>query len=374
MVPTAQRQGLEGVVALNSEISSIIDGMLSYRGISIDELAELTSFEEVVFLLWEGRLPVKSELTELRAQLDSHASVPKEILQHLKEYPSNAPSMDVLRTSVSLLSLFDPLANRNTMEANREKAIRLTAKLPTLITAFHRVRKGLSPVAPRAGLGFARNFLYMLTGEEPQEIAVQAFDKALILHADHELNASTFAARVTTATLSDMYSAITTALGTLKGPLHGGANERVMAMLEEIGSIDLVKPIILRKLDNKEKIMGFGHRVYKDGDPRAKHLRNMSYQLSMMNGDPKWYQISERIEQLVLQTKGLKPNVDFYSASVYHYLGIPRELFTPIFAASRIAGWTAHVMEQLADNRLIRPRAKYVGPTNRSVVPIEQRQ
>jgi citrate synthase len=235
------------------------------------------------------------------------------------------------------------------------------------------MRKGLEPVAPKSGLGFAANFLYMLTGEEPDRVAVEAFDKALILHADHELNASTFASRVTTATLSDMYSAITTAIGTLKGPLHGGANERVMAMLEEIGSLDRVESYIKEKLDNKEKIMGFGHRVYKNGDPRAKHLREMSRQLAELTGEKKWYEMSTLIERLVDREKGLKPNVDFYSASVYTYLGIPRDLFTPIFAMSRVTGWTAHVMEQYANNRLIRPRAEYTGPSNRKYIPIDQR-
>ena len=366
-------KGLEGVVAVTSEVSSIIDGVLTYRGINIDELAEKAEFEEVILLLWNGRLPKREELEQLQKDLDENASIPKQVLNALKEYPKDVHPMAVLRTAVSQLAVYDPEADDNSAEANRRKAIRLTAKIPTIITSFYRLRSGLEPVAPRPGQGFARNFLYMLNGKDPEEVAVKAFDKALILHADHELNASTFAARVTTATLSDMYSAITSAIGTLKGPLHGGANERVMAMLKEIGTMDRVESYIQEKLDRKEKIMGFGHRVYKDGDPRAKHLREMSRQLAELTGDTKWYEMSRKIEALVEEKKGLKPNVDFYSASVYNYLGIPSDLFTPIFAMSRVTGWTAHVMEQYANNRLIRPRAEYVGPKNQPYVPIDQR-
>lgn len=366
-------KGLEGVVACTSAISSIIDGVLTYRGYNIDDLAENASFEEVAYLLWEGRLPNKQELEELKKAFDEHAALPEGVLEQLKAYPKNAHPMSVLRTAVSALALYDEEADVNTKEANRKKAIKLAAKIPTIVTAYARIRKGLEPVAPKAGLGVAANFLYMLNGEEPSEVSTKAFDKALVLHADHELNASTFAARVTTGTLSDLYSAITTAIGTLKGPLHGGANEQVMAMLEDIGSMDRITEVIDNKLKNKEKIMGFGHRVYKDGDPRAKHLREMSRQLANQNGDTLWYDMSVEIEKLVYDRKGLKPNVDFYSASVYTYLGIPRDLFTPIFATSRVTGWTAHVLEQLDDNRLIRPRAEYVGPSNQKYVPIDQR-
>jgi len=366
-------KGLEGVVACSSAISSIIDGVLTYRGYNIDDLADHASFEEVAFLLWEGRLPNQKELDELKGDLDRYAALPDEILAQLKAYPKNAHPMSILRTAVSALALYDDEADQNTREANRKKAIKLAAKIPTIVTAYARLRKGLEPVAPKAGLGFAGNFLYMLNGKEPSEVSAKAFDKALVLHADHELNASTFAARVTTGTLSDMYSAITTAIGTLKGPLHGGANEQVMATLEEIGSMDRISSVIETKLKNKEKIMGFGHRVYKDGDPRAKHLREMSRQLANQNNDTLWYDMSVEIEKLVYEKKGLKPNVDFYSASVYTYLGIPRDLFTPIFAMSRVTGWTAHVLEQYEDNRLIRPRAEYVGPSSQSYVPIENR-
>lgn len=367
-------KGLEGVVACTSGISSIVDGVLTYRGYNIDDLAVYASFEEVAYLLWYGKLPTRAELDKLKKELNQHAAIPDELLQQLKAYPKNAHPMSLLRTAVSALSLYDEEAEATSEEANHAKAIKLTAKFPTIITAIARLRQGLQPVTPKEGLSFAANFLYMLNGEIPSDVSVKAFDKALVLHADHELNASTFAARVTTGTLSDLYSSITTAIGTLKGPLHGGANERVMAMLEEIGSMERIESFIQSKLDNKEKIMGFGHRVYKDGDPRAKHLREMSRRLAEQSGNTLWYEMSTAIEKLVYEKKGLKPNVDFYSASVYTYLGIPRDLFTPIFAMSRVTGWTAHVLEQYADNRLIRPRAEYTGLTNQSYVPIDQRQ
>ncbi|WP_124726930.1 citrate synthase [Staphylospora marina] len=369
----AVAKGLEGVVACTSAISSIVDGVLTYRGYNIDDLAENASFEETAFLLWNGRLPRREELEQLRKELDDNAAVPGEVIDLLKKVPAHVHPMSALRTAVSALALYDKEADDNSMEANRRKAVRLTAQLPTIVSAFARLRQGLEPVAPKAGLGFAANFVYMLTGEEPTEVAAKALDKALVLHADHELNASTFAARVTTGTLSDIHSAVTTAIGTLKGPLHGGANEQVMAMLEEIGSMDNIVSYIEGKLSRKEKIMGFGHRVYKDGDPRAKHLREMSRQLGEQKGDTKWYEMSVKIEELVYEKKGLKPNVDFYSASVYTYLGIPRDLFTPIFAISRVTGWTAHILEQYSDNRLIRPRAEYVGETNQKYVPVDQR-
>ncbi|RAL26838.1 citrate synthase [Thermoflavimicrobium daqui] len=366
-------KGLEGVVALESQISSIVDGVLTYRGYDIDDLAEHAQFEEVTFLLWKGRLPQKDELDQLKKDLDNHATLPDVVLQQLREYPKDAHPMAVLRTAVSALAMFDQDADKNDPEVNYLKAVKLTAKIPTIITAYARLRKGLEPVSPKAGLGFAGNFLYMLNGEEPTDVAKQALDKALTLHADHELNASTFAARVAAGTLADMYSSITAAIGALKGPLHGGANEAVMKMLGEIDSIELVESYIQGKLDRKEKIMGFGHRVYKNGDPRAKHLKEMSRQLGQQVGNPKWFEMSNKIEHLVVDQKGLKPNVDFYSASVYTYLGIDKDLFTPIFAMSRITGWTAHVMEQYADNRLIRPRAEYTGLTNQSYVPVDQR-
>jgi citrate synthase len=373
MVMTVTR-GLEGVVATTSSISSIIDDTLTYVGYDIDDLAENATFEEVVYLLWHRTLPTKQQLEQLRKQLAENAAIPNEIIEHFKLYPiEKVHPMAALRTAISLLGLYDEEADVMDAEANYRKAIRLQAKIPTIVTAFSRIRKGLEPIEPRKDLGFAANFLYMLTGEEPNEIAIEAFDKALVLHADHELNASTFTARVCVATLSDIYSGVTAAIGALKGPLHGGANEAVMKMLTEIGSVDNVEPYIRKKLDNKEKIMGFGHRVYRQGDPRAKHLKKMSEKLTKLVGEPHWYEMSKKIEDMVTSTKSLPPNVDFYSASVYHCLGIDHDLFTPIFAVSRMSGWLAHILEQYENNRLIRPRAEYTGPAKQVYVPIEQR-
>ncbi|PWV92067.1 citrate synthase [Paenibacillus cellulosilyticus] len=366
-------KGLEGIVAATSSISSIIDGVLTYRGINIDDLAENASFEEVAYLLWFGKLPTQAELDDLNRQFSEYAALPKQTIEHLKLLPSNSNSMASLRTIVSSLALYDAEANDMTREANVRKAIRLQAQLPAVVAAYSRIRQGLEPIAPKQGVSIAHNFLFMLTGEEPSEVAIKALDQALVLHADHELNASTFAARVTVATLSDIYSGVTSAIGALKGPLHGGANEAVMVMLEEIGSLANVESYINDKLNNKVKIMGFGHRVYKNGDPRAKHLMKMSRELGKQKGTLELYEMSVKIEELVTGQKGLKPNVDFYSASVYTTLGIPRDLFTPIFAISRLSGWTAHILEQYEDNRLIRPRAEYTGPTNVKYVPIAQR-
>lgn len=367
-------KGLEGIVAASSSISSIIDGVLTYRGINIDELAEQASFEEVAYLLWNGKLPTESELSALIHQLDEYASVPAEVIDILRLFPSGSNSMAALRTAVSSLALYDPEANDMSQEANLRKAIKLQAQLPTVVAAFARIREGKEPVAPKKGVGIAHNFLYMLTGEEPAEVAVQTMDKALVLHADHELNASTFSSRVTVATLSDIYSGVTSAIGALKGPLHGGANEAVMVMLDEIGTPDRVPAYIQDKLERREKIMGFGHRVYRNGDPRAKHLQEMSRKLGELRGNMTLYEMSVQIEELVTGQKGLKPNVDFYSASCYTMLGIPRDLFTPIFAISRVSGWTAHILEQYGNNRLIRPRAEYVGPTDQHYIPIADRR
>ncbi|MFC5468893.1 citrate synthase [Cohnella suwonensis] len=366
-------KGLEGIVAAKSSISSIIDGVLTYQGINIDELAEKATFEEVAYLLWHGKLPTQSELDGLIAELSEYAAIPEEAIAGLRLYPKGSNSMAALRTAVSSLALYDGEANDMSAAANARKAVKLQAQLPTVVAAYARIREGKEPVAPKKGVGIAHNFLYMLTGEEPAAVAVEAMDKALVLHADHELNASTFAARVTVATLSDIYSGVTSAIGALKGPLHGGANEAVMVMLDEIGSLANVESYIQGKLDNKEKIMGFGHRVYKNGDPRAKHLMQMSRQLGELNGDMELYEMSIKIEDLVTGQKGLKPNVDFYSASCYTMLGIPRDLFTPIFAISRVSGWSAHILEQYQDNRLIRPRAEYVGPVDQRYVPIAER-
>ncbi|WP_409297273.1 citrate synthase [Peribacillus sp. SCS-26] len=367
-------KGLEGIVATTSSISSIIDDTLTYVGYDIDDLAENASFEEVLYLLFHRRLPSKSELDELTVQLAENAGLPQEVLDHFKMYPiKEVHPMAALRSAISLLGLYDREADTMDPEANYRKAIRIQAQIPSIVTAFSRVRKGLEPVAPRTDLGFAANFLYMLSGKEPSPVEIEAFDKALVLHADHELNASTFTARVCVATLSDIYSGITAAIGALKGPLHGGANEAVMKMLTEIGSVENVTPYISQKLQNKEKIMGFGHRVYRKGDPRAKHLKEMSEKLTNLTGQAKYYEMSVKIEELVTSQKPLPPNVDFYSASVYHSLGIDHDLFTPIFAVSRTSGWLAHILEQYDNNRLIRPRAEYTGPDMQKYIPIEER-
>jgi citrate synthase len=366
-------RGLEGIVAAESSISSIIDGVLTYRGIDIDELATHASFEEVIYLLWYGKLPTKSELDQLTKQLAESASIPKEVIDQIRLFPKNIHPMAALRTAISALSLYDEEADVMEDEANDRKAIRIQAKIGTIVTAFARIRDGKEPIAPRSDLGIAANFLYMLTGEEPSQVSVEAFNKALVLHADHEFNASTFTARVTVATLSDIYSGITSAIGALKGPLHGGANEQVMAMLLKVGEVENAEGYILNALQNKEKIMGFGHRVYKDGDPRAKHLKEMSKALTELTGQPKWYDMSIKIDEIVTREKGIKPNVDFYSASVYYSLGIDSDLFTPIFAVSRASGWIGHILEQYSNNRLIRPRADYVGPEKQAYVPMEQR-
>lgn len=366
-------KGLEDVVAVSSEVCSIENGVLAYRGINIDELAEKASFEEVVYLLWHGELPKEVQLVPLQQELSANRSLPPEVLQQMRNFPKMANPMEVLRTVISMLSLYDPNASDNSREANLRKSIRLTAKIPTAVTAFERIRHGLEPIEPKPGLSLAGSFLYMLQGKEPSDLAVKAFDKALVLHADHELNASTFAARVTAATLSDLHSAITSAIGTLKGPLHGGANQKVMEMLREIGKPENAEAYLEAAFARKEKIMGFGHRVYKDGDPRAKHLKVMSRMLGEAIGDTNWYDISVKVEDYVVKTKKLRPNVDFYSASVYFTLGIPADLFTPIFACSRVAGWTAHCLEQYANNRLIRPRAEYRGKENQHYIPMSDR-
>ncbi|MBM7644792.1 citrate synthase [Scopulibacillus daqui] len=367
-------KGLEGVVATTSTISSIIDSVLRYKGYNVDDLAKQSSFEEVVYLLWHDKLPCQNELDAFKKELAENAEVPDEVFRQLKAFPlNNTHPMAVLRTAVSTLGVYDSEADDMNEEANKAKALRIQAKLPTIAAGFARIRAGKEPVAPRKDLSFAANFLYMLNDRVPDEIEVRAFNKALILHADHELNASTFTARVCVATLSDIYSGITAAIGALKGPLHGGANEQVMKMLKEIGSIDHVEDYLNKKFANKEKVMGFGHRVYKNGDPRAKHLKDMSEKLTKKIGEPELYEMCVKIEEMMREEKGLLPNVDFYSASVYHSLGIQHDLFTPIFAISRASGWLAHILEQYSDNRLIRPRAEYVGPKEREYTPIENR-
>ncbi|MBX5466316.1 MAG: citrate synthase [Firmicutes bacterium] len=369
------KAGLEDVVAGLSAICFIDgkEGRLVYRGYDAVELAERASFEEVVYLLWNGDLPNRQQLDELDRALKASRNLPEPVKTVLASLPANTLPMDALRTAVSVAGIYDPDATRNDMEANRRKAMRLVAQLPTMVAFFERVRQGLAPVDPDPALSLAENFLFMLHGRPPKPLHAQVFNTALILHADHELNASTFSARVTAGTLSDMYSAITSAVGTLKGPLHGGANEQVMYMLEEIGSKERVAAWLEQALAEKRKIMGFGHRVYRTEDPRATVLRRLSRQVGEDAGDLHYYEMLREIETRLTAQKRLYPNVDFYSGSAYVLMGIPVEIFTPVFAVSRISGWTAHVLEQYANNRLIRPRAEYTGPTHREFVPLDQR-
>lgn len=371
---TSTTKGLEGIVAAQSSISSIIDDKLTYVGISIDDLAENASFEEIVYLLWHLELPNKIELENLRKELAEHMVISDDLIQHFKSYDlKSVHPMAAVRTAVSFIGLQDPDSDEISTESNQKRAIHIQAQIASIVTAFARLRKGQEPVQPKAEYNYAENFLYMLNGKAPEDVEVEAINKALVLHADHELNASTFTARVCVATLSDMYSGITAAIGALKGPLHGGANEAVMKMLTEIGEVDNAIPYIEEKLANKEKIMGMGHRVYKSGDPRAKHLEEMSKELTKLNNEEKWYEMSVRIEDYIKENKGLIANVDFYSASVYHSLGVDHDLFTPIFAVSRTSGWLAHILEQYENNRLIRPRADYIGPKHVEYVPLENR-
>jgi citrate synthase len=370
-------KGLEGIVATTSKICYIDGdrGILAYRGIDIHELAHQSNFEETCYLLWFGKLPTRVELRELHDRLAEERKLDASIITLLRNAPRHALPMDVLRTAVSALSFYDPEEKSNDRKANVDKAIRITSQIAMIVAAYDRIRKGLPLVDPDRSLAHAANFLLMLNGKAPSSTAERALDIALILHADHELNASTFAARVTAATLSDMHSAITSAIGALKGPLHGGANEAVFHILEAIDAsgadpIEYVKGMLAQK----KKVPGFGHRVYHTEDPRATHLRAMSRDLGKSSGQAKWFEISHKIEEFVKADKKLNANVDFYSASTYHTLGIDVDLFTPVFAVSRISGWTAHVIEQLDDNRLIRPRADYLGPEYPNpFIPIEQR-
>jgi citrate synthase len=371
----AFKGGLEEVIASSSSICELNgkEGKLSYFGIDVHDLAKYSSFEETIYLLWHGTLPTRSQLEALTARLRQQRALPDEVLAVMRSFPKTAKPMDILRTIVSALGLHDADAGSTTPEAARRQAGRLTAVLPTIVAAAERLRAGKKIVPPRADLSQAANFLYMLTGKEPDPYHAKVIDLALILHADHEFNASTFAARVTAATLADMYSAITSALGALSGPLHGGANEQVMRMLLRIGKVENVEAYLTQALEHKEKISGFGHRVYKTEDPRATHLRQISRELGERAGDTTWYEMSRRVELFINEQKHLNANVDFYSASTYYQVGIPIELFTPLFACSRISGWTAHVLEQYANNRLIRPLAHYTGPTNVAYTPIEKR-
>ncbi|MBP1604990.1 MAG: citZ [Acidobacteria bacterium] len=372
------KAGLEDIVATTSAICYLDGerGVLAYCGHDIHDLARHATFEEVCFLLWHRRLPTRRELGDLQTQLASARALPEPVLRLLRQIPP-VDGMDALRTGVSALAHFDPDATDQSPQATYRKAVRLTAQVGSLVATYGRMAAGGGPLAPDPALGTAANFLYMLTGTRPDAVAARAFDIALILHADHELNASTFAARVTAATLSDIHSTIVSAVGTLKGPLHGGANAEVMRMLLEIGEDagpDRAEAHVRSMLGRKEKVPGFGHRVYRTEDPRATHLRRMSKELGERVGRTRWFEMSERIEAVVVREKKLNPNVDFYSASTYYTLGIPIDLFTPIFAVSRVSGWTAHVLEQYENNRLIRPRAEYTGPTYpQRWLPLDQR-
>ncbi len=370
-------KGLEGIIANSTRLSSVVGdkGQLVYAGYDINELAGQVSYEEVVYLLWNNKLPNRQELEGCRETLRSQRQLPQGVIDFLKTAPKGAGPMDVIRTAVSMLGLYDDNLDDSSPEKNKDRARSITAKIGVIAAYFHRARQGKDLPPVRDDLGEAAHFLYLMSGEDPSQEAADTLDVAFVLHADHGMNASTFSARVTIATLSDIYSAITSAIGTLKGPLHGGANEGVIQMLEEIGSEDKVDAYIEQKLAKKEKIMGIGHRVYRTLDPRAPHLQKMAVKLSQQLGDPKWINMSERIAKLMKEKKNLNANVDFYSATVYYSLGIPTDLFTPVFAIARCSGWCAHVLEQLEDNRLYRPLSEYVGePAGKKIVPLDERE
>jgi citrate synthase len=367
--------GLRGVTVGNSSISDVNGekGELIYQGYNIHDLAKHSNFEEVIFLLWNKRLPNHAELSELQRSLRKAYEIPAEIIELMKQFPPAADPIDVLRTTISALEFYDPKARDLSPDANVKTAVKLTAQFPTIVAANDRIRRGLEPVSPDESLSIATNFLYMLKGERPSERHARLFDVCLVLHADHELNASTFTARVVAGTLADMYASVTAAIGALSGPLHGGANTNVMKTLLEIGELGKVESFIKTALAEKRKIMGFGHAVYRTEDPRATHLRQFSKEIGEEAGQSKWYEMSRKLEEVMMREKGLYPNVDFFSASTYYMMGIPLDLYTPIFAISRISGWSGHILEQYADNKLIRPRAEYVGARNLSYVPIEKR-
>ena len=376
---SAVSTGLRGVVAATTSIGDVNGekGELIYQGVNIHDLATQSTFEEVVFLLWNGRLPKRAELDELRKNLAASYELPWEAIELIKgmyaRVPASAEPMDALRTVISALAMFDAESRDLSRETSIRVATRLTARFPTIVAAMERARNDLDPIAPNPSLDIATNFLYMLKGAMPDEFDAHVMDVALILQADHELNASTFTARVVAGTLADMYSCVTAALGALSGPLHGGANTAIMKILLEIGSIDRVESFVKDALAKKKKIMGFGHAVYRTEDPRATHLRRFSKEMGERKGDTKWYDMTAKVEEVMKREKGLLPNVDAYSASTYYMMGLPLDLYTPIFAISRISGWTAHILEQYADNKLIRPRAEYIGPRNVPYLPIDER-
>lgn len=367
-------KGLEGVVACTTAISSIVDATLNYRGYTIEDLSAHSNFEETVFLLWENRLPKADELKKFAADINANMGLTKDQIDHLAKLPTKGVHpMAWLRTATSAMALWDNEAQSTDPAAQKRVALRLTAKMGTLVALFERTRTGKSYVEPKAGKSVAWNFLYMLQGKEPDADMAKDFDTCLILHADHELNCSAFAARVTASSLSDIYSAVTSAICALKGPLHGGANEQVMLMLKEIGSMDRAKVWIKEALAGKQKVMGFGHRVYKNGDPRAKVLSQLSEKLTKKSGEPQWYQMSKDIDDVMQAEKGLLPNVDFYSATVYYSMGIPIDIYTPIFAVSRVSGWLAHIFEQYSKNRIYRPRGQWTGKEGLKWVSADKR-
>jgi citrate synthase len=367
--------GLRGVTVASSTISDVNGekGELIYQGYNIHDLAAHSTFEEVIFLLWNKRLPNGAELDQLKRRLRESYEVPAEVLDLMKRFPHEADPIDTLRTAVSALEFYDSKAKDLSREASIRTAIKLTAQFPTLVAAGDRIRRGLEPVKPKPDSNIATNFLYMLKGEPPSVGDAHVFDVCLVLHADHELNASTFTARVVAGTLADMYASVVAAIGALSGPLHGGANTNVMKTLLEIGEVENVEPYIKKALADKRKIMGFGHAVYRTEDPRATHLREFSKEAGERAGNTKWHDISRKLEEVMMREKKLYPNVDFFSASTYYSMGIPLDLYTPIFAVSRISGWTGHILEQYADNKLIRPRAEYVGARDVRYIPIDQR-
>jgi len=372
---TAAAAGLRGVVAAQSSIGDVNgeEGILIYQGYDIHDLAEHSTFEEVVFLLWNGRLPGQAELDEHTARLRRNYEAPKEVIELLRQYPKSSNPMDVLRTAVSSLDLYDSKGQGTDRESAVGAAVRITGQIGTIVAAWDRIRNGNEPVAPDHNLSIAENFLYMLRGKKADADEARMFDIALILHADHELNASTFTTRVVAGTLADMYGCVTAGIAALAGPLHGGANTAVMKMLIEIGDMDKVDAWVDEALAQKKKIMGIGHAVYKTEDPRATWLRKFSKQMADKKGEQKFFEMSQRIEQLMHEKKGMYPNVDFYSASTYYLMDIPLDLFTPIFAVSRISGWTGHILEQYANNKLIRPRAEYIGERGLTYRPIGER-
>jgi len=367
--------GLRGVAAASSSISDVNGekGELIYQGYNIHDLATKSTFEEVVFLLWHKRLPKTSELAALKQELAENYQLPAPVVDLMRSFPREADPIDVLRTAVSALEFYDASARDLSRSKALKTATRLTAQFPALVAANDRLRRGLAPLEPDYTRNIATNFLYQLRGEMPSEHDADIFDKCLILHADHELNASTFSARVIAGTLASLYAGVTGAIAALSGPLHGGANTAVMKTLLEIGTVDKVDSFIKQALTNKRKIMGFGHAVYRTEDPRATHLRRFSKEMGERAGDSRWHEMSRRVEEVMMREKGLFANVDFYSASAYYSMGIPLDLFTPIFAVSRISGWTGHILEQYADNKLIRPRAEYIGARDLPYLPIDSR-